>query len=138
MIQLVVIASMVVCSVSSAEKENFRFRGDIYQITDVVVDRKFHTVLPKRCILHIPVGMESKVGVAPRGKLILFNNFYQRNQNWMHKIELSYEEVNGLVPMNQDKMNRLSKLGKMIVAVHKGHPISVKEYKKLEIVEVIK
>jgi len=124
----------------SAEAQGFIFRGDIYQVTDVISDRGYHTVVPKRCILHTPRGLEGKKVSRPIGKFLLFEEFYKKNQTWLFKVELGLSEVRGEVPVNKDKMSRLSKLGKIVIAVHKGHPISVVKYAapEPEIVEIRK
>ncbi len=123
---MVILTMMFVTN--TVESKGFIFRGDIYQVTDVIYDRGMHTVIPKRCIIHTPRGFEGKKVSGAVGTFVLFEDFYRRNQTWLHKVELSLSEVRGEVPVNEEKMVRLSKLGKMIIAVHKGCPISVVKY----------
>lgn len=103
---------------------------DINKITDVLSSGGYSTVIPKRSVLHLPVGLESKIARKSNQKYSSFSEFYKRNQNWIFKMELTMAEARGDKAINKEKLDRAKKLGKLVLAVHRGHPIAVRTPKK--------
>lgn len=99
---------------------------DINKITDVLSSEGYSTVIPKRCVLHLPNGLENKIARKPNQKYAKFSEFYKKNQIWIFKMEVTMAEARGDTVINKEKLNRVTKLGKVVLAVHKGHPIAVR------------
>ncbi|PQJ27969.1 hypothetical protein BSZ32_05275 [Rubritalea profundi] len=99
---------------------------DINKITDVLSSNGDSTVIPKRCVLHLPAGLENKIARKPNQKYAKFSEFYRKNQTWIFKMEITMAEARGDTLINIEKLNRATKLGKVVLAVHNGHPIAVR------------
>ena len=97
---------------------------------DVVEEKGRFTYLPKRSVLHIPKGMEGKFQKSKGSKYLQFNDFYKKNQLWIHKVEVSSSEIEGESAISEERMERLRKIGKMIIAVNNGQPTSIVKLKK--------
>jgi len=115
---------------------------DINKITDVLSSNGDSTVIPKRCVLHLPTGLENKIARKPNHKYAKFSEFCRKNQGWIFKMEITLAEARGDTVINKEKLNRATKLGKVVLAVHNGHPIAVRAPKKpandAQIVEIRK
>gem|GEM_PF-1616596 len=103
---------------------------DINKITDVLSSNGYSTVIPKRSVLHLPSGLENKIARKPNQKYAKFSEFYRKNQTWIFKMEITMAEARGDTVINKEKINRVTKLGKVVLAVHNGHPIAVRTPKK--------
>lgn len=51
---------------------------------------------------------------------------------------MTLAEAEGRTPISKEKMDRLSKLGKIVVAVYKGGAITVEAPKNINLTKVIK
>lgn len=96
-----------------------------YHNTDVLIDSKNHTILPKRCILFTPEKLATRVTTTRTKGFVVWPTFYLRNSSWIHTYEVTIEEAKGLKPIDSARIKRLQQLGKIIVAVYKRNPISV-------------
>jgi len=120
-------------SYSTAESKGQVLKLNINDIMDVVEEKGRFTYLPKRSVLHIPKGMEAKFQKSKGSKYLRFDDFYKKNQLWIHKFEVSKSEIEGASEISEDRLERLLKIGKIIIAVNNGQPTSIIISKKREI-----
>lgn len=99
---------------------------DVYQMFDKLCDRGVFTFVPKNSVLHVPVGMEQKIVRSEGSRYVPFSHFVERNYVWIHKMPVSLEEAKGLKAIDRLRMERVQKLGKLVIAVHKGKAVTVK------------
>ena len=117
---------------STAEAKGQVLKLNIKDIMDVVEEKGRFTYLPKRSVLHIPKGMEGKFQKSKGSKYLHFVDFYKKNQLWIHKLEVSKSEIEGKSAISEERLERLRKIGKMIIAVNNGQPTSIVIRKKIE------
>lgn len=102
---------------------------DVSQLYQALCDRGVYTMIPRSSVIHIPEGMEHKLGQADGRQLVSLSEFMGRNYCWVHKMHVSMAEATGEVSIDPLRLERVSKLGKVVIAVHKGKVISVRKSK---------
>lgn len=124
-IKLACVTSAFVClhGVSSAQDSS---AFDIYQISDVLNDRGVYTMVPKSAVIHVPRGMERKLQRQSKSKYVSFEKFIRTNCVWIQKMPVNVSQATGQAPIDPIRLENMRKLGKVVIAVHKGEPISVK------------
>lgn len=98
---------------------------DPYANSDILVDKKTHTILPKHCILYIPKKLHAHSITSPQKNFTIWPKFYSQNTIWLHRLEVTLDQAKGLKPINPEKLEKIKQLGKIIVAVRHQNPISV-------------
>lgn len=106
--------------VKSSSKES------IIAQSDILTDGSRWTLVPKGAVLHTPSSMAAKVGGSPMGQLVPWADFLAANPAWITTEEISYDQACGKIPLSLEHTNFWPKQGKVVVAVHLGGPISVK------------
>lgn len=135
---LVTLSMCFLCSTNTVQAVEQSKRFNIYEMSDILCDRGYYTLLPKRCILFVPQGFEDKMQREKGSKFLLFNKFIMTNHVWLYKLELTISEAEGKVAIDEMRMERLRKMGKVIVAVHKGKPISLEKMKDVNLTNLDK
>lgn len=101
-----------------------------YKNAHIIVNRGEHTIVPIRSILVLPEKLKSHVVDKPSGKLILWPQFKRKNQNLIWTLEVTLDQVKGITPISESKLDDLTKLNRVVVALYRGHPVSVVRPKK--------
>ena len=119
--------SVLMLSPFSAEANQSDMKAfEIYKISDVLCDRDVYTMVPKSAVIHVPRGMEHKLKREKGMRYVSFKQFMRNNCVWMHKMQVSVSEAKGDSAIDPLRLERLKKLGKVVIAVHKSEPISMK------------
>mgnify|MGYP000636850666 CR=1 FL=1 len=99
---------------------------NIYANSEILLSGNVHTILPKNSILHIPEHLKSKLVQSPSGKFIIWPKFYASNPAWIYKYEVSLDQKKGNTPFTEAQIQRFEQTGKIVVAVIRNNPTSVK------------
>lgn len=83
------------------------------------------TIVPKRAILQIPKGMDTRMAYQPGAKLQSWGEFYALNRGWITTVEVSRAESEGKEPIAEKTQKIMLKSGNLIVATYQSGPISV-------------
>ncbi len=94
--------------------------------SDILHDGTHWTLVPKGAVLHTPPAMATRVGAKPLGTLLSWNDFLLANRAWLFTEEVTFNQAAGKQPILPSRSEAWGKIGKVIVAVHQGGPISVK------------
>lgn len=132
------IMMVMLCSVMPIQAAEQSKRFDIYEMSDILCDRGYYTLLPKRCVVFVPQGFEHKMKRSKGSKYVLFNHFIMKNYVWVHKLEVTLAQAEGKVAIAEDKMERLKKTGKVIIAVHRGRPVTLQKTKTVNLTNLDK
>lgn len=109
------------------EKPEVTVKRDIYQISDVLVDGGFHTVIPKGAVLSVPESLTNRIASKAEGKFQFWPEFYERNKAWIRLQEVEVDVALGKVPLPESVVKMLGTESKMVIASFKGNPITVLE-----------
>jgi hypothetical protein len=94
--------------------------------SDILSDGTHWTLVPKGAVLHTPPAFAARVGAKPLGTLLSWTDFLTVNRNWLFIEEVSFAQAAGKDPLAPGRADSWAKLGKVVVAVHLGGPISVR------------
>jgi uncharacterized protein len=126
-------------SYSTTEAKGQVLKLKLKDVMDVVEEKGRFTYLPKRSVLHIPKGMEAKFHKSKGSKYLRFDDFYKKNQLCIHKFEVSKSEIEGESKISEERLDRLRKIGKIIIAVNNGQPTSIISKKiKIDLTDIRK
>lgn len=109
------------------EKPQAAVKADIYQISDVLTDGTFHTVVPKGAILSVPESLGDRLVSSPVGKFQFWPDFYARNKNWIKIQEVEVDMAKGKIPLPEAVTKMMATEPKMVIAAYKGNLITVLE-----------
>ena len=97
-----------------------------YATSDILYDGKLHTTVPKGAVLATPSNLASKIVDKPTGSYVSWKEFAKKNYSWLLKKDVSIEQATGKSPLSENELFRLEKSGKVVIAIHKDNPISVR------------
>lgn len=97
---------------------------DLNRTSGFLSDRGVYTLVPKSAVVHVPKGMEVKLQRVEGSRYVSFEQFMRRNCVWVQRMPISVSQATGQVSVDSVRIERMKKLGKVVIAVHKGSPIS--------------
>ena len=100
-------------------------KRDLIAESTVVAYRGFLTLVPKESVLHIPENLEDRIGVQSGAKIQTFQDFYEKNRGWIRTIEVTRDQARGHKPLPETLRKAFESSTSLVVATHKGGPISV-------------
>ncbi|MGD7652787.1 MAG: hypothetical protein ACQCXQ_06210 [Verrucomicrobiales bacterium] len=92
----------------------------------IISDGHFWSLVPKKAILHISERQRRRLVDKPVGKLLPWKQFLGRNRSWLRTLEVDIPTAAGNTPISNDSESSWAKRDCIVVAVHRGGPISVK------------
>ena len=95
--------------------------------SDILNDGIHWTIVPKGAVLHTPATFAERVGAKPLGRLLTWDDFLRANRSWLFTEEVSLDQASGKTPFLPSRHEAWNTVGKVIVAVHFGGPISVRQ-----------
>ena len=94
--------------------------------SEIIAYRGHWTFVPKGAILHVPTRLAARVGDRPVGRLLPWKDFLARNRGWIFAQPVLMEQARGESALSEAVLENHEKLGRVVVAVLHGGPISVK------------
>jgi hypothetical protein len=101
-------------------------RGIIEQST-ILVAGGYWTLVPRGSVLHAPEKLRAHIAASPSGIMLPWRYFITRNHGWLSTEELSLETAAGLRPITPSTVLSFERRGRIVVAVHRGGPVSVRQ-----------
>ena len=83
------------------------------------------TLVPKRAILHIPDRLRDRTVKKDGMKIMTWPSFFAKNRTWITTIEVSRQQAEGILPIDEKRFESMQQTGDVIVATMGGSPISV-------------
>ncbi len=84
------------------------------------------TLVPKGAVLFVPAVYRGRIAEKPSGKLVPWIEFCSRNRGWIHTETVTMEQARGEAVLSEEVTETHKRLGRLVVAVLHGGPISVK------------
>jgi hypothetical protein len=94
--------------------------------SEILNDGIHWTLVPKGAVLHIPPAFSDRVGAKPLGKLLTWTEFLTANRNWLFTEEVTLDLAAGKKPFALSRQEAWNKGNKVVIAVLRGGPISVR------------
>lgn len=108
------------------ERDGKRFgKIDVHTYSSFVSVGNRCSFLPTDAILYIPDSMKEQVSKEKTGKMVLWPDFYRSNRSHFHTVEVSPDEFTGKKPIAEARMKQWQTLGRIVVAVYRGNPITI-------------
>lgn len=104
-------------------------KPDLYANTEIIFDGVYHSILPKGCILGYTEELSKSVVEQATGEFMFWPEFYAKNKAWIKLQEVDVATAKGDVPLSEALVKSLQTESKLTVAVYKGNPVTVLEYK---------
>lgn len=104
-------------------------KPDLYANAEIIFDGVFHTILPRGCILGYTEELSKCVVEKAIGEFMFWPEFYAKNKAWLKLQEVDVATAKGEVPLSEALVKSLQTDSKLTVAVYKGNPVTVLEYK---------
>ena len=83
------------------------------------------TIVPKNAVMFIPAAYEKRIVAQPEGTLLPWSEFYLKNRGWIHCQNVRISDARGKTTLNEGALAAHQSLGRVVVAVLKGGPISM-------------
>jgi len=98
---------------------------DLVSSSDILCYNGMATLVPKKAILNVPKGMESRMKFLPGSKIQSWADFYALNRGWITTVEVSRVQAEGNKPLDEKVAERIPKSTNLVVATYQGGPISL-------------
>lgn len=105
---------------------------DLLEQSDIISFGGVATLVPKRAILAVPDNYQRYLKLDPQARFIGWSDFFARNRGWISTIEVSRVEAEGNKPLPEETYEQIAKSTNLVVATHRGGPISVLPLKQPE------
>jgi hypothetical protein len=113
------------------ERDGKRFgKIDAFTFSSFVKAGSQCSFVPTDSILYVPDSMKARVSKEKSENMILWPKFYRRYTAFFHTVEVSPDEYTGKKPISEARMTQWQSLGRIVVAVYRGNPISVPKPKQ--------
>ena len=103
-------------------------RADIISRSTILSSGRHWTIVPKGAVLHIPSFLGSRVNGEKTGRFVSWKDFYSANRGWIHLQSVKMRQARGKEAMPEGATDAYPKIGRVVVAVCHGGPISVREF----------
>lgn len=100
-------------------------RGDIISRSTILSYGSTWTIVPKGAVLHVPSFLSARVDGEKSKRFVSWKNFYQSNRGWIHLQNVKMQQARGKEAMPEEVLEAYPKIGRVVVAVCHGGPISV-------------
>lgn len=91
----------------------------------IISSGRYWTIVPKGAVLHVPKLYHNRVDSKRKGRLIPWRQFFAMNRSWITAQEVTMEVATGSEALSDKAKVSHHKVGRLVVAVLKGGPISV-------------
>ncbi len=84
------------------------------------------TLVPKKSLLNVPKHLANRVDGERKGKLLGWKDFYEKNRGWLQQQEVNIAQAREGAEMPEGLVKSYLTSGRVVVAVCRGGPISLK------------
>ena len=86
-----------------------------------------NTRVPEKSVLYVPAHHKAKILASPNGKYLSWDKFFKKNAGWIHIYEVKIAHAKGTEYFDPKVIDAYRSMGKVIIAVFKGNPITVSD-----------
>lgn len=101
--------------------------SDPYEGLIFISDGSDYTMVPDGSVLALPAGYRNRIVDKPKGTLVPWPAFVEKNKGWIGGWEVSVEMMKGDPELAKSVMKSISQDTRVLVALYKGHPVTVLE-----------
>jgi len=112
-------------SVEGADPSKVNRPESLLASSDILCFGGMAVLVPKRAILQTPPKLADRIGLKPDVNFASWADFYASNRGWITTVEVSREQAEGKLPVEEMSKDHIRKSNNLIVAVYLGGPISV-------------
>ena len=87
----------------------------------------YWTLVPKGAVLHVPAALKGRLGGEPKGRLLSWSDFYNRNRGWLRQQPVTVSHARGDEVLPEESLKHISTLSQIVVATCHNGPISMKK-----------
>lgn len=91
----------------------------------IISSGRYWTIVPRGAVLHVPKLYHNRVDSKRTGRLLPWRQFFAMNRSWITAQAVTMEEATGEQAISDKAKVSHHKVGRLVVAVLKGGPISV-------------
>ena len=107
------------------KREKREKRGDIVSRSTVLTYGKNWTIVPKGAVLYAPSYLTNRVDGDKAKRFVAWPEFYKNNRGWIHLQNVKMRQARGKEEFPEGAVDSYPKIGRVVVAVCHGGPISV-------------
>jgi hypothetical protein len=101
--------------------------GSLLDNSDLITFNGNTTLIPKNAVIQIPEKYKDRINNHKKGsKILSWVDFFTLNRAWISTVEVTFDQAKAEKPISPELLENLSKSGKLVVAVLKNGPISVR------------
>lgn len=110
---------------SNAPDASLNLPKDLVSQSDFISSAGAATLVPKHAILKVPVSYADRIRFQEGSRILSWTEFFAANRNWITTIEVTPEQASGKQALSKEASELVAKSSNLIVATHRGGPISV-------------
>lgn len=96
----------------------------------LISDGETFTIVPIGSVLHLPANLRPRIIPQPRGDVLMWPDFLQKNSSWIAAKEVSLPMSRGDSKAAASVLRELSNETRLVVAVYRNCPITILEHAK--------
>ncbi len=96
----------------------------------LISDGENFTIVPIGSVLHLPANLRHRIIPQPRGDVLLWPDFLQKNSTWIAGKEVTLPMSQGDSRAAASVLRELSNETRLVVAVYRSCPITILEHAK--------
>ena len=116
---------MRVTPVDPEEVSKTHIPNDFLKRSSILFYRGTWTIVPKNAVMHIPATLQDRIVDKPEGTLLPWSEFCLINRGWLHLQKVRMSDARGDTTLSEGALEAHQSLGRVVVAVYKGGPISM-------------
>ncbi len=101
-------------------------KRDLFAESTLFVNRGNWGMVPKGAVIYVPPHLKKKIVLKPKGKLLRWPQFLQKNGGWIHTHAVTMDQAKGKAKIDQKVIKAYKGLNKIVVATYHTLPITVK------------
>jgi hypothetical protein len=119
------VSGLRVTPVDPEEVSKTQIPNDFLKRSTILSYRGNWTIVPKNAVMHIPASLQDRIVDKPEGALIPWAGFCLKNRGWLHLQKVRMSDARGDTTLSEGAFQAHQSLGRVVVAVYKGGPISM-------------
>lgn len=131
LVAAVALGSLFTVTSAHADSKKSHIRSsNPYLNSTILKSGRYHTLVPKHCVLHLPERHKNRLGKDSSGSYLPWRKFLANNYGWLTTQDVSLEIAKGQEELSEEKLKRFEQNGKVVLATYKKNLISVRKTTK--------
>lgn len=111
---------------SAVQAPRNRKPEDLVSRSSVLSFGNVWTIVPRGAVLHTPQFLRGRVDSGRQGRFVAWKEFYAKNRGWIHLQNVKMVQARGEEAMPEGAAEAYRNIGRVVVAVCHGGPISIR------------